>query len=282
MCHAIAARSERESFLRRRRLPSADDRGRADARQVDGHRMRRRRSPNRKSHDLQIRRLSAASSCNIPTTDGRIVDYTDVIASRTRRRRAGRRRDRSARPHADQTARRIRRRTSPSARPSASACRWASAGRTRRSCRPRPNTPAKCPAGSSASPKIRTATPRIAWRCKPASSTSAAKRPRATSAPPRCCWRSWPSMYAVYHGPEGLKRIAQRVHALTRLLATALRTARPRRRAEHRSSTRSRATVESAAAQTIVIARPSQMRINFRDFDDGTHRHFARRNDNRR
>ena len=28
-------------------------------------------------------------------------------------------------------------------------------------------------------------------------------------------------MYAVYHGPDGLKRIAQRVHALTALLARA-------------------------------------------------------------
>jgi glycine dehydrogenase len=33
------------------------------------------------------------------------------------------------------------------------------------------------------------------------------------------------SMYAVYHGPFGLKDIAQRVHALTRLLAQALRKA---------------------------------------------------------
>src|SRR2546430_15854579 len=30
------------------------------------------------------------------------------------------------------------------------------------------------------------------------------------------------SMYAVYHGPEGLRRIAQRVHTLTVLLAAAL------------------------------------------------------------
>jgi glycine cleavage system P protein (glycine dehydrogenase) len=31
------------------------------------------------------------------------------------------------------------------------------------------------------------------------------------------------SMYAVYHGPEGLRRIAERIHTLTVLLATALR-----------------------------------------------------------
>ena len=30
------------------------------------------------------------------------------------------------------------------------------------------------------------------------------------------------SMYAVYHGPEGLKKIAQRVHALTEILAAGL------------------------------------------------------------
>src|SRR5439155_82675 len=30
------------------------------------------------------------------------------------------------------------------------------------------------------------------------------------------------SMYAVYHGPEGLRRIAERVHTLTGLLASAL------------------------------------------------------------
>ena len=33
------------------------------------------------------------------------------------------------------------------------------------------------------------------------------------------------SMYAVYHGPEGLKKIARRVHALTQLLAAGLRAA---------------------------------------------------------
>ena len=48
-----------------------------------------------------------------------------------------------------------------------------------------------------------------AWPCRPASSTSAATRRPPTSAPPRCCWPSSPSMYAVYHGPEGLRAIAR-------------------------------------------------------------------------
>ena len=30
------------------------------------------------------------------------------------------------------------------------------------------------------------------------------------------------SMYAVYHGPEGLKKIAQRIHTLTEILAAGL------------------------------------------------------------
>ncbi len=48
--------------------------------------------------------------------------------------------------------------------------------------------------------------------CRPASSTSAARRPPPTSAPPRCSWPSWPSLYAVYHGPDGLTAIADRAH----------------------------------------------------------------------
>ena len=42
-------------------------------------------------------------------------------------------------------------------------------------------------------------------RCRPASSTSAGRRRRATSAPRRCCSRSIAGMYAVYHGPDGLR-----------------------------------------------------------------------------
>ena len=99
--------------------------------------------------------------------------------------------------------------TSPSAARSASACRWASAARTPRSS-PRKDEYAR----QHARPDHRRlagrarASPRCAWRSRPASSTSAARRRRATSAPRRCCSASWPAMYAVYHGPEGLRRIA--------------------------------------------------------------------------
>jgi glycine dehydrogenase len=57
-----------------------------------------------------------------------------------------------------------------------------------------------------------------AWPCKPASSTSAAKKPRATSAPRRCCWRCMAGMYAVYHGPQRIRQFATNVHALTQTL----------------------------------------------------------------
>src|SRR6202012_1004639 len=46
---------------------------------------------------------------------------------------------------------------------------------------------ASCPAGSSASPWTPTASPPTGWPCRPASSTSAGRRPPATSAPPRSC-----------------------------------------------------------------------------------------------
>ena len=51
------------------------------------------------------------------------------------------------------------------------------------------STSARCPGASSAYPSTRAATRRCAWRCRRASSTSAARRPPATSAPRRRCWR---------------------------------------------------------------------------------------------
>jgi glycine dehydrogenase len=53
------------------------------------------------------------------------------------------------------------------------------------------NSNARCPVASSACPKIRAANRRCASRWAHASSTSAARRPRATSAPRRPCWRTW-------------------------------------------------------------------------------------------
>lgn len=78
-------------------------------------------------------------------------------------------------------------RTSPSAPPSASVCRWASADRTPASWPYARSSPARSPAAWSVSRWTRTATRRTAWPSRPASSTSAARRPPATSAPRRSC-----------------------------------------------------------------------------------------------
>ncbi|MGH7259845.1 MAG: aminomethyl-transferring glycine dehydrogenase [Nitrospiraceae bacterium] len=77
------------------------------------------------------------------------------------------------------------------------------------------------------------------------------------------------SMYAVYHGPEGLRRIAERVHGLTVVLAEGLRRlgyevgpvpafdtlrVRPMSRAPHQSVAR-------------IVARAAERRMNFRRAD---------------
>ena len=76
--------------------------------------------------------------------------------------------------------------------PSGSACRSASADRTRASWRCASPLAAPCRADWSACRSTPTVDGRSASRCRPGSSTSAARRPRRTSAPLRCCWRSWP------------------------------------------------------------------------------------------
>src|SRR5690606_7291927 len=76
------------------------------------------------------------------------------------------------------------------------------------------------------------------------------------------------SMYAVYHGPEGLKRIARRVHALTLALAAGLQ------RLGH--------TIDHAAFFDTIRVRPNGLpvesclaaarssKMNLRDFGDGS------------
>ena len=71
---------------------------------------------------------------------------------------------------------------------SASACRWAAAARMPPTWPAATSTSAACPAAWSASASTCTATRPTAWRCRRASSTSAARRPPPTSAPRRCCW----------------------------------------------------------------------------------------------
>jgi glycine dehydrogenase len=80
------------------------------------------------------------------------------------------------------------------------------------------------------------------------------------------------AMYAVYHGPDGLRRIAHRVHALTRALATGLERL-GHRRGPARPETpffdtlRVRPTGVDAAE---IHRRAAARRMNFRRYDDGT------------
>ena len=69
------------------------------------------------------------------------------------------------------------------------------------------------------------------------------------------------SCYAVYHGPEGLKRIAQRTHRLTAILASALEQNGVKRVNRHFFDT---LTLEVGGAQTAILESARTARINLR------------------
>jgi glycine dehydrogenase len=75
------------------------------------------------------------------------------------------------------------------------------------------------------------------------------------------------SMYAVYHGPEGLKRIAHRVHMLTNVLAAGLAQHNRAPVNNHWFDTLTLATGEHTAE---IIARAELREINLRQIDDGS------------
>jgi glycine dehydrogenase len=74
------------------------------------------------------------------------------------------------------------------------------------------------------------------------------------------------SMYAVYHGAEGLKAIATRIHDMTRLLAAALRDAGASARYADVFDTLRVEGVDTAAVRT----RALEAGINLRYFEDGS------------
>jgi len=74
------------------------------------------------------------------------------------------------------------------------------------------------------------------------------------------------SMYAVYHGPRGLKRIANRVHGLTRLLQDALTQAGIETNAEPFFDTLCIRNVDAAA----IRSRATSQKINLRTIDART------------
>ena len=69
------------------------------------------------------------------------------------------------------------------------------------------------------------------------------------------------SCYAVYHGPQGLKQIAQRVHRLTALLAAGLEQKGLKRENQHFFDT---LTLEVGGAQSAIIESAKAARINLR------------------
>ncbi|WP_460046110.1 aminomethyl-transferring glycine dehydrogenase [Pseudomonas sp. S2_H01] len=74
------------------------------------------------------------------------------------------------------------------------------------------------------------------------------------------------SLYAVYHGPEGLKRIAQRVHRLTTILATGLERKGIRRVNQHFFDT---LTLDVGGAQTAILESASAAQFNLRILGSG-------------
>jgi glycine dehydrogenase len=75
------------------------------------------------------------------------------------------------------------------------------------------------------------------------------------------------SMYAVYHGPEGLKQISDRIHRLTLLLAAGLEQLGLQVQAGPYFDTL-QVQLSSSTAKS-VLARAVQQKINLRDFGDG-------------
>ncbi len=73
-------------------------------------------------------------------------------------------------------------------------------------------------------------------------------------------------MYATYHGPEGLKTIARRVHAMARLIAEGLR--HQGHEIEENYFDTIRVTATNSLDELFQLARESQM--NFRRFHDGS------------
>ena len=186
-------------LLRRRGLPPADDRGRA------------RRGPSRSGSrstsgpvDAIDFAASGCSACCCSTRRPTACVRDLAPARRARPRRGGARRggDRPAGAHAARAAgrdgRRHRARLGAALR-RAAGLRRAARGLLRRAAT---STSATCRAGSSACRRTPRAGRPTGWRCRPASSTSAATRPRATSAPRRCCSRSWPRCTPSTTGPR--------------------------------------------------------------------------------
>ena len=234
LCFAVNRRTQGQRVLRRRDLPPADDRGGADARRAARHRGRRRR-PRRRSTSPTTR---SGVLVQYPATDGADPRLRGVrgAGARGRRARGRRRRPARARPAraAGRVGRRRRRRQRPALRRAAG---------LRRTARGVPRDDGRVQAADARSHRRRVGDvgrqpARCAWRCRPASSTSAATRRRATSARRRCCSRSWRRCTRSTTVRTACGGIAERVHRMTGPCCGRPRPPGLRRSATTRSSTR--------------------------------------------
>ncbi len=107
--------------------------------------------------------------------------------------------------------------------------------------------------------KMRRAIPHCAWRCRLASSISVVKA-NSNICTSQVLLANIASLYAVYHGPVGLKRIANRIHRLTDILAAGLQQKGLKLRHAHYFDTLCVEVADKAA----VLARAEAAEINLR------------------